>query len=108
MNSSQEPDGKFIGLDYLIEEGTALVDGGDNSFMDIEIDPDEFKVLLFTSGTTAAAKAVMLSQYNVCSNINAMPYFVSMYDTDVLLSFLPIHHTLDEKDLKRIINQIIE
>lgn len=44
-------------------------------------------IMLFTSGTTAAAKAVMLSQYNVCSNINAMPYFVSMYDTDVLLSF---------------------
>ena len=37
----------------------------------------------------------MLSQYNVCSNINAMPYFVSMYDTDVLLSFLPIHHTFE-------------
>lgn len=64
MNSSQEPDGKFIGLDYLIEEGTALVDGGDNSFMDIEIDPDEFKVLLFTSGTTAKSKGVMLCNRN--------------------------------------------
>ena len=68
MNSSQEPDGKFIGLDYLIEEGTALVDGGDNSFMDIEIDPDEFKVLLFTSGTTAKSKGVMLCNRNLAEN----------------------------------------
>ena len=55
MNSDQEIDGRFVGLDYLIEEGKALVNGGDNSFMSIEIDPDEFKVLIFTSGTTSNA-----------------------------------------------------
>ena len=33
--------------------------------MDIEIDPDEFKVLLFTSGTTAKSKGVMLCNRNL-------------------------------------------
>ena len=95
MNSSQEPDGKFIGLDYLIEEGTALVDGGDNSFMDIEIDPDEFKVLLFTSGTTAKSKGVMLCNRNLAENINAVSAYVNLKEEDRLFSVLPLHHTYE-------------
>ena len=79
----------------LMQKGEELVNNGDNRYDSIKIDNKKMSVMLFTSGTTAAAKAVMLSQYNVCSNINSMPYFVSMYDTDVLLSFLPIHHTFE-------------
>ena len=48
MNSDQEIEGRFVGLDYLIEEGKALVNGGDNSFMGIEVNPDDFRVLIFT------------------------------------------------------------
>lgn len=59
------------------------------------IDHKKMAVMLFTSGTTAISKAVMLSQENICSNINAMPHFVLMYETDTLLSFLPIHHTFE-------------
>lgn len=95
MNSSQEPDGKFIGLDYLIEEGSALVDSGDNSFMDIEIDPDEFKVLLFTSGTTAKSKGVMLCNRNLAENINAVSAYVNLKEEDRLFSVLPLHHTYE-------------
>jgi len=79
----------------LMQKGEELVNNEDNRYDSIKIDNKKMSIMLFTSGTTAAAKAVMLSQYNVCSNINAMPYFVSMYDTDVLLSFLPIHHTFE-------------
>lgn len=85
----------IIKYNELIEKGEELVKSGDTRYDSIKIDNKKMSIMLFTSGTTAAAKAVMLSQYNVCSNINAMPYYVLMYDTDVLLSFLPIHHTFE-------------
>ena len=52
-------------------------------------------ILLFTSGTTSKSKAVMLSQKNICSNVMAMAQMSKMYPDDVLLSFLPLHHTFE-------------
>lgn len=79
----------------LLEEGLKLIESGNTSFEKATIKEDEMTIMLFTSGTTAAAKAVMLSQQNVCSNINALPRFVLINEDDVLLSFLPIHHTFE-------------
>ena len=95
MNSDQEIEGRFVGLDYLIEEGKALVNGGDNSFMSIEIDPDEFKVLIFTSGTTSNAKGVMLCNRNLAQNVNAATAYVKLTPDDRLMSILPLHHTYE-------------
>ena len=95
MNSDQEIDGRFVGLDYLIEEGKALVNGGDNSFMSIEIDPDEFKVLIFTSGTTSNAKGVMLCNRNLAQNVNSATAYVKLTPDDRLMSILPLHHTYE-------------
>ena len=75
----------------LVAEGKEIMQNDYNEFDNIEIKNDEMTIMLFTSGTTSAAKAVMLSQYNVCANINAMPHFVLMYNTDTLLSFLTMH-----------------
>ena len=93
MDDIENPN--IIKYSELMQKGEELLKGGDNRYEGIKIDNKKMSIMLFTSGTTAAAKAVMLSQYNVCSNINSMPYFVLMYDTDVLLSFLPIHHTFE-------------
>ena len=49
MNSNNAINEKDVGANYIIEQGNRIVDSGDNSFMDIEIDPEEFKVLIFTS-----------------------------------------------------------
>lgn len=95
MNSDQEIEGKFVGLDYLIEEGKLLVNSGDNSFMGIEIDPEEFKVLIFTSGTTSNAKGVMLSNRNLAQNVNAATAYVKLTPDDRLMSILPLHHTYE-------------
>lgn len=95
MNSDQEIEGKFVGIDYLIEEGKALVNGGDNSFMNIEVDPDEFKVLIFTSGTTSNAKGVMLCNRNLAQNVNAATAYVKLTPDDRLMSILPLHHTYE-------------
>lgn len=50
-------------------------------------------IILFTSGTTSASKAVMLSQKNIVSNVYALNSIVKIYSTDRNLAFLPLHHT---------------
>lgn len=95
MYSEDSLQGKNIGMKYLIEEGKTLVDNGDDSYSKVEIIPDEFKVLLFTSGTTSNAKGVMLSSRNLAENINAVSAYVKLYPTDRFFSVLPLHHTYE-------------
>lgn len=49
MKSEQKIEEKFVGLDYLIEIGNRMRQAGNCTFEDIEIDPEEFKILFFTS-----------------------------------------------------------
>ncbi len=95
MNSDQGIENRFVGIEHLVAEGKALVENGDNSFMEIPIDPDEFKVLLFTSGTTSNAKGVMLCNRNLAQNINAPSAYVNLTCEDRLMSILPLHHTYE-------------
>ena len=95
MKSDKPLEGKDVGLNYLIENGKNIVKSGDNSFVEIEIDPEEFKVLIFTSGTTSAAKGVMICNRNLAENINAVSAYVRLYPTDRMFSVLPLHHTYE-------------
>lgn len=92
MNSDRKIEGKDVGLQNLIELGKDIVTSGNNSFENIEIDPEEFKILFFTSGTTSNAKGVMLNNRNLAENINAVSAYVKLYPKDRLFSVLPLHH----------------
>jgi long-chain acyl-CoA synthetase len=87
------------GNDYyfqsLLEKGKALIEGGNRDFLDAPINVEEMTVLLFTSGTTAKSKAVMLSQRNICINLEGMGSMTYIDPSDVFLSVLPIHHTYE-------------
>ena len=95
MNSDSALEDRFVGIEHLIEEGKTLVKNGDDSYRKIEIDSDEFKVLLFTSGTTSNAKGVMLCNRNLAQNINAASAYVDLRPDDRLMSILPLHHTYE-------------
>jgi len=95
MYSHDKLNGRYVGLDTVLNEGKELVAQGDDSFMKIEIDPEEFKVLIFTSGTTSQSKGVMLCNRNLAENINAVSAYVRLYPTDRLFSVLPLHHTYE-------------
>lgn len=56
---------------------------------------DEICAILFTSGTSSSAKAVMLTEKNLCSNVRALLGSVSFDDNISALSILPIHHTFE-------------
>lgn len=78
-----------------IKEGEELLEKGDTKYDQIEIDSNKMAIMLFTSGTTNAPKAVMLSQNNICANIQSLSHYLKLYTNDTLLSFLPIHHTFE-------------
>ncbi len=86
---------KTIGIENLIKKGKEKVDNNDDSFMKIQIDPEEFKVLIFTSGTTANSKGVMICNRNLAENINAVSAYVKLYPEDRFFSVLPLHHTYE-------------
>ena len=92
MKSDKKLEEKDVGLQYLIDLGKAIIKSGDNSFEKIEIDPEEFKILFFTSGTTSNSKGVMLNNRNLAENINAVSAYVKLYPIDMLFSVLPLHH----------------
>lgn len=77
------------------EEGKNLYSNGFTDFDKIEIDPDELRILLFTSGTTGNAKGVCLSQRNICSNILSIYGIVKVRKSDLFFSILPLHHTYE-------------
>lgn len=82
-------------FDNLLKEGKALYLDGHTEFDDIKINPDELRILLFTSGTTGNAKGVCLSQRNICSNILSTYGIVKVKRSDLFFSVLPLHHTYE-------------
>ena len=68
---------------------------GFHDFDNIQIDSDELRILLFTSGTTGNAKGVCLSQRNICSNILSTYGIVKVKRSDLFFSVLPLHHTYE-------------
>ncbi len=79
----------------LLADGRMRVESGDQRFLNAPVDPEAMRILLFTSGTTSASKAVMLSHRNICINLQAMCSMVDIRPDDVFLSVLPLHHTYE-------------
>lgn len=79
----------------LLNQGKKLRENGNREYEAISIDPEAMSIILFTSGTTNVSKGVMLSQRNICSNLQAIAMYARMLPTDTLLSVLPIHHTFE-------------
>ena len=79
----------------LTKQGKELLKNGNTEFLNAKIDAEKMGIMLFTSGTTAASKAVMLSHKNICSNIMDITSVLTLDENDRLLSFLPLHHTFE-------------
>lgn len=79
----------------LTQEGKKLLEDGNREFIDAKIDNEKMGIMLFTSGTTAMSKAVMLSHKNICSNLMDITSVIKVTEEDRFLSFLPLHHTFE-------------
>ena len=58
-----------------------------------QIKPDDIATILFSSGSTAEPKGVMLSHHNLMSNIESFRSVVSPNRDDVMLATLPFFHS---------------
>ena len=94
MDLEKSKDGIFSEQE-LIETGKTLLQNGDRSFIDAEINPEEMSIMLFTSGTTSKSKVVALSHKNICTNLMDIGSTLDVNSDDVLLSVLPIHHVFE-------------
>lgn len=95
MYSEESLKNENVGFEYLLSEGKKVVENGNDEFLKIEIDENEFKVLIFTSGTTSKPKGVMICNKNLAQNINAVSTYVHIVPTDIFFSILPLHHTYE-------------
>ena len=79
----------------LVKQGKKLLVDGNREFLDATIDNEKMGIMLFTSGTTAQSKAVMLSHKNIASNLMDIASVIKIDENDTFLSFLPMHHTFE-------------
>lgn len=82
---------KFISFFCLLNSGKSLLKKHKNEKR-CEKKSDETAVILFTSGTSAVAKGVMLSNENICSDIKSISNIISFDQRDSTLCVLPLHH----------------
>ncbi|MEG2324022.1 MAG: AMP-binding protein [Anaerovoracaceae bacterium] len=84
-----------LDMAQIINDGRRLISQGDRRFLDAQIDPEEVRILLFTSGTTGTPKAVMLCHRNIISNVLDITRIVKLKEDERSLSILPMHHTFE-------------
>ncbi|MBR1802687.1 MAG: AMP-binding protein [Clostridia bacterium] len=86
-------DGVLLMSNFLKKGKELLEKKKDKRFVKAKIDNDKMATIIFTSGTTSASKAVMLSHRNIASVVYAINSAEKIYNTDTNFCILPFHHT---------------
>jgi long-chain acyl-CoA synthetase len=71
-----------------------ILQAGPGSFQPAEVKQDDLASLLYTSGTTADPKGVMLTHANFLGEVEAVFNWVELGPEDALLGVLPLFHVL--------------
>jgi long-chain acyl-CoA synthetase len=84
---------------YLDKLRQSLSDSREEEFSPVDISPQDTVEIIFTSGTTAEPKGVIINHWNILSNLNPIEDYVRKYGSWVLpllslrfLSLLPFSH----------------
>lgn len=89
----------FTTIDAVEKIGKDELAKGDTEFLSTPIDNKKMAAIIFTSGTTSMAKAVMLSQDNIASNVYGLNCVEYIDSNDINMAFLPFHHTFGSTGL---------
>lgn len=88
-----DDDEQYLTFRELMEKGSEKIASGSTAFDALKVDREALSNLIFTSGTTSAAKAVMLNQRNIMFNIYSLKQVEDVRHGDVNIALLPFHHT---------------
>ena len=80
--------------DHWLGSLPAIFDAGPGKFKPAAAKNDDLASLLYTSGTTADPKGVMLTHANFLGEVEAVFNWVDIGSTDALLGVLPLFHVL--------------
>ena len=85
-----------ISLAALEGKGRAVVSKHPNWKAEaLSAGPEDLATLIYTSGTTGDPKGVMLSHYNIWSNVQAVLQMIPIGSGDECLSMLPLSHSYE-------------
>lgn len=91
-----ELDKKIVSFQEVINIGRKIDKNPDEIHALIQaVQPDDLASIVYTSGTTAYPKGVMLSHANFVSNIRDMKKMFVLSESDVVLGILPLAHVLE-------------
>ena len=88
-----DDDEQYLTFRELMENGSEKIASGSTAFDALKVDREALSNLIFTSGTTSAAKAVMLNQRNIMFNVYSLKLVEDVRRGDVNIALLPYHHT---------------
>ena len=89
----KEETDKIYSYERMIESGRNSFKKGNKKYLNLSSNPNELKLLVYTSGTTGIAKGVMLTENNL---ISVAYYGLQVADIyEKCLSVLPYHHTYE-------------
>ncbi len=80
--------------DHWLGNMPAIFDAGPGKFRPAAVNDDDLASLLYTSGTTADPKGVMLTHANFLGEVVAVFNWIEIGPTDALLGVLPLFHVL--------------
>jgi len=83
----------YLDFSDLLEKGREQLAAGNTAFDKLNVNREALSNLIFTSGTTSAAKAVMLNQRNIMYNVYSLKQVEDIRRGDVNIALLPFHHT---------------
>lgn len=89
------PQEGILSYNDLLKKGEELLKEGNSDFLIAKTQPDDTAAIFFTSGTTGMTKGVMLTNNNLCSDFTAVSQYIRIYEGDLSLSLLPLHHTYE-------------
>jgi long-chain acyl-CoA synthetase len=89
-------DGKAEGSAKVVTDLDSIFAAASGPFAPLPVTPDTLAGLLYTSGTTADPKGVMLTHGNLMGEVEAVFGWVELGPEDALLGVLPLFHVLSQ------------